>query len=127
MQEFSNWEKGTSTLNYFSAQGLLLLLFISFLTITTVIILIGYNAVLEYYFGATIGKKILKLGVVDQTGVAINWKQAIIRNLSKILISEEILPFDIVLGMILGKLNPEKTRNQRGLDILAETIVIKLK
>ncbi len=127
MQEFSNWEKGASTLDYFSAQGFLLLFFISFLTITTVIILIGYNAVLEYYFGATIGKKILKLTVVDQTGVAINWKQAIIRNLSKLLISEEILPFDVVLGMILGKLNPEKARNQRGLDILAETIVIKQK
>jgi uncharacterized RDD family membrane protein YckC len=127
MQEFSNWEKDTSVLNYFSVQGILLILFISFLTITTVIIVIGYNATLEYYFGATIGKKLLKIKVVDQTGVAINWKQAIIRNLSKLLVLEEILPFDVVLGMILGKLNPEKTRNQRGLDILAETIVIKQK
>lgn len=122
IQEFSNWGSGTFT---FSARVLLMTIFITFLTIVTVIILIGYNAVLEYYFGATVGKKLLNLAVVDQTGIRITWKQAIIRNFSKILISEELLPFDVILGMILEHLDPEKTRNQRGLDILAETIVIK--
>ncbi|MFX0181759.1 MAG: RDD family protein [Candidatus Hodarchaeota archaeon] len=122
LQEFSNWESGTIT---FSAQVLLLIVFITFLFIVALIIIIGYNAVLEYYFGATVGKKLFNLAVVDHTGIKITWKQAIIRNLSKILLSEELLPFDVVLGMILERLDPEKTRNQRGLDILAETIVIK--
>lgn len=86
----------------------------------------GYNAVLEYHFGATIGKRLLSLVVVDQSGVRISWKQALIRNLYKFLVSEELLPFDVMLGMILEKMDPEKTKNQRGLDILAETTVIKV-
>jgi uncharacterized RDD family membrane protein YckC len=124
MQEFSNWESGIVDL---SIQGIILIVFITILTITTVILFVGYNAVLEYYFSATIGKKLLKITVVDQTGVRITGKQAIIRNFSKLFISEEILPLDVILGMILERLDPEKTRNQRGLDILAETIVIKQK
>lgn len=122
MQVFTTWEKGEFV---FSSQIFLLLIIITIMTIIAVIIFIGYNAVLEYYYGATIGKKLLNLGVVDQTGIKITWKQAIIRNLSKITISEEFLPIDVLLGMILHRFDPEKTTNQRGLDILAETIVIK--
>ncbi|UCE13012.1 MAG: RDD family protein [Candidatus Heimdallarchaeota archaeon] len=126
MQEFD--ERGQESfqlIDLFTPEKLLLIIFITFLTITTVMIFLGYNAVLEYYFGATPGKRLLNLLVVDQTGIRISWKQAIIRNVSKILISEELLPFDVVLGMILEKFDPEKTQKQRGLDILAETIVIK--
>ena len=126
IQEFSNWESGTSTLNFLSLQGLLFIVIITVLTVATVAAIIGYNATLEYYFGKTIGKKLFRLVVVDQTGIRITWKQAIIRNFSKILVSEEFLPFDVILGMILERMDPEKTRNQRGLDILAETIVIKV-
>lgn len=126
MQEFQSWEQESfNFFELFTPQSLLLIILISFFFITTVILLVGYSTVLEYYFGATPGKKLLNLLVIDQTGIRITWKQAIIRNLSKILISEEILPFDVVLGMILEKLDPEKTQKQRGLDILAETIVIK--
>ncbi|MFX1507293.1 MAG: RDD family protein [Promethearchaeota archaeon] len=126
MQEFKSWEQESFNLfELFTPQSLLLIVLMSFFFIATVIFLVGYNTVLEYYFGATVGKKLLKLLVVDQTGIRITWKQAIIRNLSKLLISEEILPFDAVLGMILEKIDPEKTQKQRGLDILAETIVIK--
>ena len=126
VQEFNKWGSETFDLmELFTPTNALLIGIISFLTITTMLIILGYNVVLEYYFGATIGKKLLNLLVIDQTGVRITWKQAIIRNFSKILISEELLPFDVVLGMILQKVNPEKTQNQRGLDILAETIVVK--
>ncbi|MFX0094702.1 MAG: RDD family protein [Candidatus Hodarchaeota archaeon] len=115
----------------FSGQGLLILAYISLLTITTAIAVFGYNVVLEQSFSATIGKKLLKISVVDESGIKITWKQAIIRNLSKIFFSGEFLlfflPVDVILGMILEKQNPEKARNQRGLDILAETIVIKQK
>ncbi|MFX0208821.1 MAG: RDD family protein [Candidatus Hodarchaeota archaeon] len=126
MQEFQSWEQESfNFFELFTPPSLFLIILISFFTITTVVLLVGYNIVLEYYFGATFGKKLLKLLVVDQTGIRITWKQAIIRNFSKLLISEEILPFDVVLGMIQEKLNPEKTQKQRGLDILAETVVIK--
>ncbi len=126
MLEFSSWESGTSTLKFFSPQGLLFIAVITVLTVATVAAILGYNAALEYYFGKTIGKKLLCLAVVDKSGIKITWKQAIIRNLSKILVSEELLPFDVILGMILERMDPEKARNQRGLDILAETIVIKV-
>ncbi len=126
MLEFSSWESGTSTLKFFSPQGLLFIAIITVLTLATVAAILGYNAALEYYFGKTIGKKLLSLAVVDKTGIKITWKQAIIRNFSKIIVSEELLPFDVILGMILERMDPEKTRNQRGLDILAETIVIRI-
>ena len=119
---FAEWENGVFT---FNTQTFLILVCITILTIISAVILLGYNVVFEYYYGATIGKQILDLAVVDQSGIKITWKQAIIRNLSKIGISEEFLPIDVVLGMILERLDPEKTTNQRGLDILAETIVIK--
>ncbi len=126
VQEFEKWgQESFNHLELFTPEKLLLIILISFFSITTVMLLLGYNIVLEYYLGATFGKKLLKLLVVDQTGIRITWKQAIIRNLSKLLISEEILPFDVVLGMILEKLDPKKTQKQRGLDILAETIVVK--
>ena len=126
MSEFSSWESGTSTLKFFSPQGLLFVAILTVLTLATIVAILGYNAALEYYFSKTIGKKLLGLAVVDKTGIRITWKQAIIRNFSKIIVSEEILPFDAILGMILERMDPEKTRNQRGLDILAETIVIKV-
>ncbi len=123
MTEFTNWESGIVD---FSLQGVLLLVYISILTIITVIIFVGYNVVLEYYYGSTIGKKLFHLVVVDQTGIRITWKQAIIRNFSKVFIIEEFLPVDVILGMILERFDPEKTKSQRGLDILAETIVVKV-
>ncbi|MHA2387614.1 MAG: RDD family protein [Candidatus Hodarchaeales archaeon] len=123
MNEFSNWETGVVDL---SLQGILLLTFISILTILTVIIFVGYNVVLEYRYGTTIGKKLFHLAVVDQTGIKITWKQAIIRNFSKIFVFQEFLPIDVILGMILERFDPEKTNRQRGMDILAETIVVNV-
>jgi len=89
---------------------------------SAILVFSGYIIVLERYFSATIGKKLLKLSVVDVSGIKITWHQAIVRNLSKIL--GGFLPVDLVLGMILEKHDPDK-RKQRGLDILAETIVVK--
>jgi uncharacterized RDD family membrane protein YckC len=90
---------------------------------SAILVFFGYIVVLERYFSATIGKKLLKLSVVDVSGIKITWYQAIVRNLSKIL--GGFLPVDLLLGMILERHDPEKIRKQRGLDILAETIVVK--
>ncbi len=123
MAEFASWENEVIDL---SLQSILLILFISVLAILFFVIFIGYNVVLEYRYGTTIGKRLFHLAVVDQTGIKITWKQAIIRNFSKLIVFQEFLPIDVILGMILERFDPEKTHRQRGMDILAETIVVKV-
>ncbi len=90
---------------------------------STILIFFGYLVMLERYYSATMGKKLLKLSVVDVSGIKITWQQAIVRNLTKIF--GGFLPVDVILGIILEQQNPEKTQRQRGFDILAETIVVK--
>ncbi|MFX1283500.1 MAG: RDD family protein [Promethearchaeota archaeon] len=104
-------------------QGIIVLILYLFLISSCLVVLIGYEIVLERVFSRTIGKKWLGLMVVDQSGIRITWTQAVIRNLSKIF---HLLLLDVVLGMILEKQDPKKTRKQRGMDILAETIVVQL-
>ncbi len=121
IQEFAKWE--TSEFNEIIASPTT---FISILTIIpATLIFMAYNIVLEYFFSATIGKKLLGLRAVDHSGIKMVGRQVIIRNLSKIVFGEFLI-LDVVLGMILEKQTPERTQNQRGLDILAETIVIRV-
>ncbi|MFX0062856.1 MAG: RDD family protein [Candidatus Hermodarchaeota archaeon] len=104
-----------------------LILFALLISITN-LIYIGYYIVLEKVFFGTIGKKIVRIFVVDETGIIITWKQAIIRNFTKILFWNIILVFDTIFGILMNKkLATENIKNQRMLDILAETIVIKQK
>ncbi|MHA2247239.1 MAG: hypothetical protein ACXADY_20000 [Candidatus Hodarchaeales archaeon] len=42
------------------------------------------------------------------------------------IVEVDLLLFDVIVGLILEKQNPEKTQKQKGMDILAETIVVKL-
>lgn len=79
--------------------------------------ILGYFILFEKMFNATIGKIILKLMVVDETGIKINWYQSIIRNLSKSQITI------VIVETLIGYL--QKTNHQRPLDIVAKTIVIK--
>ena len=104
-------------------ETILFLLLLFSLVGSTILVFSGYIVGLEGYFSATIGKKLLKLSVVDVSGIKITWYQAIVRNLSKIL--GGFLPVDLILGMFLERHTPDKVKKQRGLDILAETIVIK--
>lgn len=121
IQEFAKWE--TNEFNEIIASPTT---FISILTIIpATLIFMAYNIVLEYFFSATIGKKLLGLRAVDHSGIKMVGRQVIIRNLSKIVFGEFLI-LDVVLGMILEKQTPERTQNQRGLDILAETIVIRV-
>lgn len=105
-------------------QGIIVLILLLFFLGSCIFFLAAYEVILERIFSQTIGKKVLGLMVVDQSGIRITWTQAVIRNLSKIF---DLLLLDVVLGMILEKQNPEKTQKQRGMDILAETIVVKLR
>ena len=82
----------------------------------TLIWIIGYFIILERLFNTTPGKFLLGLIVVDESGIRINWFQAIIRNLSK---SQVLL---LIIETIIGYY--EKTNHQRPLDVVAKTIVI---
>lgn len=105
-------------------ESLLFFTFFTFLAITSIVILFCYNILLERSFSTTIGKKIFGLIVVDESGIRITWKQAIIRNLTKTFISIEFLILDVILGIGLERQDSEKTKKQRSLDVLAETIVV---
>jgi len=125
IQEFSKWEAESFIAIMSSSKGQLVTILSFLVILPATIVFLLYNIVLEHYFSATIGKKVFNLIVVDQSGVKMNGRQAIIRNLSKIVLGEFLI-LDTVLGMILERQTPERTHYQRGLDILAETIVIKV-
>ncbi|MHA2227406.1 MAG: RDD family protein [Candidatus Hodarchaeales archaeon] len=121
IQEFAKWE--TSSFEVIMASPTTIISFITIIPAT--LVFLAYNIILEHFYSATIGKRLLNLRVVDHNGIKMAGRQSIIRNLSKIVLGE-LLVFDVVLGMILERQTPERTQNQRGLDILAETIVIKV-
>ncbi|MFX1253313.1 MAG: RDD family protein [Promethearchaeota archaeon] len=109
-------------------EAVLFLILLALLISITNLIYIGYYIVSEKVFFGTIGKKIVRIFVVDETGIIITWKQAIIRNFTKILFWNIILFFDTIFGILMNKkLATENIKNQRMLDILAETMVIKQK
>jgi uncharacterized RDD family membrane protein YckC len=121
IQEFAKWE--TSSFEVIMASPTTIISFITIIPAT--LVFLAYNIILEHFYSATIGKRLLNLRVVDHNGIKMAGRQSVIRNLSKIVLGE-LLIFDVVLGMILERQTPERTHNQRGLDILAETIVVKV-
>ena len=99
---------------------------LSFLLISVPIILfiLTYFIVLEKAYSTTIGKRIMGLSVVDESGVRITWTQSIIRNVTKVPFLGSFLPFDILFGIVSEK---TRGRNQRVLDFVAGTNVIQEK
>jgi uncharacterized RDD family membrane protein YckC len=79
-------------------------------------VILLYFPILETRFGRTIGKRLLGLWVVGETGLAIGYKEAFLRRLSFYL---EILPVDALFI-------PFTLRRQRAFDIVARTLVIRL-
>ena len=123
--EFSKWEDGLFDI---TVPALLIIVIISIVTVIAFLFMVAYNIGLEGRYNTTIGKKLFHLRVVDESGSKITWKQAIIRNLTKIVTLDfipAIIPFDTIIGIIIERIDPEKARQQRGFDLLAETIVIK--
>jgi len=76
-----------------------------------------YFVLLEKKRGTTIGKNILSLKVVSEEGKDISYKQAIIRNLSKLYYIPII--FDLIIGKFFGK------SNERILGQLSKTMVVE--
>jgi uncharacterized RDD family membrane protein YckC len=99
--------------------------FSSFTTQTTVdwpwltLLWVGYYALLEGLFGATVGKLLAGLRVTDLEGRRIGWQAAILRNLARLL---DVLPFLYLLG---GILTLSSQRHQRLGDRFAGTIVVR--
>ena len=61
---------------------------------------LAYFVVLEKFKGATVGKALMYLEVKSRNGYNINWAQAIVRNLTKILWFPII--FDWLVGRIMN-------------------------
>lgn len=85
--------------------------------VLVVLIIIGYFTYFESKNGATVGKNILKIKVVADEG-QMDYKKALIRNLSKILWIPLIL--DVLIGLIAGN------SKLRYLDKIAGTDVVRV-
>ncbi|MHA2232259.1 MAG: RDD family protein [Candidatus Hodarchaeales archaeon] len=89
---------------------------LSLIIALNVVLVVGYFAILEAHYGGTIGKRLLRLRVVSETGIRITWQQAMTRNLSKF--ASQFLFLDLFVGWF------QKTDRQRALDLVSKTLVI---
>lgn len=81
----------------------------------------GYPLLLEWRWGGqTLGKKMLRLRVVDASGLRLQFHQILIRNLIRLV---DILPFFYLLGGAVAFLS---RKSQRLGDIAANTVVIRM-
>ena len=110
-----------------------ILLLISLLVWITICLSIGlfplvsgtcYFVGFEGKFSTTLGKRIMGLKVVDESGTKLSWKQAFVRNLSKIgtFLELEFVLFDVLIGVLM-----QKAEKRRALDLLVETVVVQRK
>ncbi|QTA92473.1 RDD family protein [Desulfonema magnum] len=83
------------------------------------IISIGYGIAMEWYWrGQTIGKRLLRLRVMDEQGLRLQFNQVVIRNLLRFVDS---LPAFYMVGGLACLVSP---RVQRLGDLAANTIVV---
>ena len=95
-----------------------------FAGIPMVIFILGYFIIAEKTFSTTLGKKLLGLIVVDESGINISWTQSLIRNTTKVPFLTSFLPFDFLFGILSEK---TRGRKQRVLDFVAGTKVVHQK
>lgn len=81
---------------------------------------IGYGIVLEWYWrGQTVGKRLLRLRVMDEQGLRLQFSQIVIRNLLRFM---DMLPAFYLVGGVACLLS---RRAQRLGDLAANTIVVR--
>ncbi|HXR07208.1 MAG TPA: RDD family protein [Candidatus Acidoferrum sp.] len=81
---------------------------------------IGYGIVCEWFWrGQTVGKRLLRLRVVDARGLRLQFSQVVLRNLLRFL---DMLPGCYLVGGVTSLLN---ARAQRLGDLVANTIVVR--
>ena len=78
-----------------------------------------YFAILDVYWGATIGKKVLGLQVQMVNGDKVDFGKAFLRNISK------IYPLFLFLDWLVGVVTPGADRRQKYTDRLAGTTVVQ--
>jgi uncharacterized RDD family membrane protein YckC len=84
------------------------------------VISIGYSVLMEWAWrGQTIGKKLLRLRVVDATGLRLELHQVLMRNLLRFV---DMLPAFYMVGGLVSLFSP---RGQRLGDLAAGTVVIR--
>ena len=93
----------------------------AFLVISLFVISLGYGISLEWFWrGQTLGKRLLRLRVVDNQGLDLRFDQVVMRNLLRFV---DRLPFLYLVGgmaCLLGR------HNQRLGDLAANTVVIRV-
>lgn len=83
------------------------------------VISIGYGVLLEWAWrGQTIGKRLLRLRVMDASGLRLQFHQVLMRNLLRFV---DLLPLFYLLGGVVSLVSP---RAQRLGDLAAGTIVV---
>ncbi len=81
---------------------------------------IGYGICCEWFWrGQTVGKRLLRLRVVDARGLRLQFSQVVLRNLLRFL---DALPACYLVGGVASLLNP---RAERLGDLVAGTIVVR--
>jgi uncharacterized RDD family membrane protein YckC len=84
------------------------------------VISIGYGITLEWYWrGQTVGKRVLKLRVMDEQALRLDFAQVVVRNLLRFV---DLLPFLYLVG---GAACVLSRRFQRLGDLAANTIVVR--
>jgi uncharacterized RDD family membrane protein YckC len=84
------------------------------------VISIGYGILLEWVWrGQTVGKRVLRLRVVDAEGLRLQLNQIVIRNLLRFV---DMLPMFYLVGGIACYFN---SRHQRLGDLAANTVVVR--
>lgn len=109
-------QSGGFTENGFSLEGTPALLTIGF----TILFALLYHWLFEWLWGATLGKAIIGIKVVDKSGSKCNLKSAFIRNLCRIIDGIAVYLVGFLIA-IFSKLR------QRVGDHLANTVVIEIK
>jgi uncharacterized RDD family membrane protein YckC len=86
------------------------------------IAVVGYGMFMEWFWrGQTIGKRIMKLRVIDERGLSLRLNQVVLRNLFRVIDS---LPLFYMVG---GMACLASSRVQRLGDLAAGTLVIRVK
>lgn len=85
------------------------------------VVWIGYSIFFEWFWrGQTLGKRLLRLRVVDAEGLRLKFSQVVIRNLLRFV---DMLPFFYFLGGVASLIN---RRSQRLGDLAANTVVVRI-
>jgi uncharacterized RDD family membrane protein YckC len=93
----------------------------AFVVLTSFVIQVGYAIVMEWVWrGQTVGKRLLRLRVVDIQGLRLQFGQIVIRNLLRFV---DALPLFYLVGGVACLVN---RRSQRLGDVAANTVVIRV-